>query len=88
MKPPKPDAELVMAALNELWSTNEMVLGKLHARDHLIDIIEAARADAWDEGHKVGQEYEREGETTEGGETGAHAYHYAIDTNPYRAVKP
>lgn len=50
MKPPNVDAELIMTALNELWSTNEMVLGKLHVRDHLINIIEAARADAWDEG--------------------------------------
>jgi hypothetical protein len=44
-------------------------------------------ADRWDEGHRVGQEYERESETTEDGATGAHAYHYAIDTNPYRVVK-
>lgn len=43
-----------------------------------------AQALAWDQGHIAGQNYERESETVEDGETGAHAYYYALDTNPYR----
>lgn len=47
------DADRIMAVLDELWQAGDgMILGKLHVRDDLIDMLEAARADAWDEGYR------------------------------------
>lgn len=38
-------ATQIQAALDSLWVSGDMVLGKLHARDELLDLIAGVRAD-------------------------------------------
>jgi len=72
------DAEKIMDALNELWTSGDLVLGKLHVRDDLIDILETAKADAWDEGAIWGFD--------ERGPVDSIHLQLVPSDNPYRAV--
>lgn len=74
-------AKKVMTALDSMWTTQGIVLGKLHARDQLLDMF----AEVWDQGQRSGRRFESRQNTAD--DLGHPEFNGPPSANPFRAFR-